>query len=623
MSSSQLTSSLNCEILAPLGSESHPSHSNTRKRLLEQALYKDRISSRTKSISITKSSEKLSLSFSSDTNFPIKSQNSNKPDLNPSNPQNFSSSFSSQSQVLNDIFPQNPKDDLYYNFPIAEKPQRSKSPTCTKRNNSYDMSKNLFGAIKFPRGQSAERIRSENPVGKKTVDNPPDYIGNIASQFTVKKIQDLKDCSIKGNEDMGRAFIALMYDADYHIKNSGVYSLEVFLDYISSPGIVVQTLKKISMLIATDKISDSKEYLENIISSYEIFSKIDTVTSTPGHLLLASLLSTVYKFKGLSGKYIRFIKPNKEPIIKPKGCSNCPYKSEKRLDGVLQDVRLGLIEKKSKKQAKKVHSRAESVTIFSSAPMSKEDTFIETPLDKSECEISFNKTIDPIFIHDINTAFKDTKKTLLDKFFSRMQNPLPITEDLLEKNSFQDLNKSSECLNSSNDTKNFTENKNNDRPCSVSPMLNSKNAIGKEADKKTIGENKGKIAPGKSKIEEFKRKNIIIGSRFYKKLDDKFTEIIYGKMQKDMREIKKFQTSNLEEYIRKKADFILKNKDLWVKDTIKDLEKCGILYGNNENNSLVEIKHKAFVEYISQEKVISQLVFRAMQMDLPVKKVYK
>jgi hypothetical protein len=154
-------------------------------------------------------------------------------------------------------------------------------------------------------------------------------------------------------------------------------------------------------------------------------------------------------------------------------------------------------------------------------------------------------------------------------------------------------------------------------------MLVSKNAIGKEPEKKNIGENKGKIAFGKSKIEEFKRKNIIIGSRFYKKLDDKFTEILYGKMQKDMREIKKFQTSNLEEYIRKKADFILKNKDLWVRDTIKDLEKSGILSGKNENCSLVEIKHKAFVEYIGQEKVISQLVFRAMQMDLPVKKVYK
>lgn len=560
---------------------------STRKRLLEQALNKDKLNTRNKSVSVAKSSEKIAL--------------------------NSSKAFSQAGKqaLPRGSLTNKPHEEPYKAGPIQERVHRSKSPSCTKRDNSLDTSK---GSLRINRRKSAERLRptpTVQTVPKKPIEKPADCIGKIANQFSVKKIQvkniqDLKDCSIKGNEELGRALLAMLSDVDYHIKDSPYYSVDIFLDYISSPGIVVQTLKKIQALIVTEKITESKIYIENIANSYEIFSKIDMVTNSPGHLLLASLMDTIFKFKSLPGKYIKFIKQSDVPKVV----------AMEKLNQSVAEV------KKVSKAPKKTHAKTESLGVPTSVLITKEDTLIESPPEKSESEISLNNTIEPMSVPEKFESFKDSKKILLDKFFTRMLNPItPHEESIPNRSPLQDiLNKSFECSKPVIETKGHIRIKQFSRPSSATPRLDPKVNIAKELEKKIILENKVKTPMAKTKIEELRRKNIMIGSRFYKRLEEKFIEIFLEKMKKEPRDLKKLSMLNPDDYAKRKGDYIQNNKEVWVKDTIKVLENTEFSE-NNENESLVETKHSAFVEYISQEKNISQLVFRAEQIELATRKL--
>lgn len=138
---------------------------STRKRLLEQALNKDKLNTRNKSVSVAKSSEKIAL--------------------------NSSKAFS---QVGKQALPRGsltnkPHEEPCKTGPIQERVHRSKSPSCTKRDNSLDTSK---GSLRINRRKSAERLRptpTVQTVPKKPIEKPADCIGKIASQFSVKKIQ--------------------------------------------------------------------------------------------------------------------------------------------------------------------------------------------------------------------------------------------------------------------------------------------------------------------------------------------------------------------------------------------------------------------------------------------------
>ncbi|OMJ65130.1 hypothetical protein SteCoe_39158 [Stentor coeruleus] len=371
---------------------------STRKRLLEQALNKDKLTARNKSVSVAKNSEKIVL--------------------------NSSKAFCQlvKKNLQHESLTNKPYEELYKVGPIQERVHRSKSPSCTKLDNSFDISK---GSLRINRRKSAERLKptpTVQKVPKKPIEKPADCIGKIANQFSVKKIQDLKDCSIKGNEELGRALLALLIDVDYHIKDSPYYSVDIFLDYISSPGIVVQTLKKIQALVVTEKITE-----KNITNSYEIFSKIDILTNSPGHLLMASLMDTIFKFKNLPGKYIKFIKQSDVPKVV----------AMEKLNQSIAEV------KKVSKALKKTHVKAESLGFPNSVLMTKEDTFIESPPEKSESEISLNNTIESVPISEKFDSFRDSKKILLDKFFTRMLNPLiPHEEAIPDRSPLQDIKKS-------------------------------------------------------------------------------------------------------------------------------------------------------------------------------------
>ncbi|OMJ93335.1 hypothetical protein SteCoe_3688 [Stentor coeruleus] len=549
---------------------------STRKRLLEQALNKDKLSTRNKSVSVAKSSEKNVL--------------------------NSSKAFS---QVGKQVLPRGsltnkPHEEPCKAGPIQERVHRSKSPSCTKRENSLETSK----GSRINRRKSAERLKPApviQTVPKKSIEKPADCIGKIANQFSVKKVQDLKDCSIKGNEELGRALLVMLSDVDYHIKDSPYYSVDIFLDYISSPGIVVQTLKKIQTLIVTEKITE-----KNIANSYEIFSKIDMVTNSPGHLLMAALMDTIFKFKNLPGKYIKFIKQSDVPKVV----------AMEKLNQTVAEV------KKVSKAPKKTHAKTESLGVPISVLITKEETLIESTSEKSESEISLNNTIEPMSVPEKLDSFKDSKKILLDKFFTRMLNPLtPHEETITDRSPLQDIhNKSFERSKPVIETKGHIRIKHFSRPSSATPRLDPKVNIAKELEKKIVIESKVKTPMAKTKIEELRRKNIMIGSRFYKRLEEKFIEIFLEKMKKEPRDLKKLSMISPDDYAKRKEDYIQTNKEVWIKDTIKVLENME--FGeNNENESLVETKHSAFLEYINQEKNISQLIFRAEQIELATRKL--
>ncbi|OMJ65265.1 hypothetical protein SteCoe_38663 [Stentor coeruleus] len=203
-----------------------------------------------------------------------------------------------------------------------------------------------------------------------------------------------------------------------------------------------------------------------------------------------------------------------------------------------------------------------------------------------------------------------------------MLNPLiPHEEAIPDRSPLQDIiNKSFQCSKPVIETKGHAHIKQFNKPFSVTPHLDPKVNIARELEKKIILENKVKTPMAKTKIEELRRKNIMIGSRFYKRLEEKFIEIFLEKMKKEPRDLKKLSMLNSDDYTKRKRDHIQNNKEAWAKDTIKVLKNTEFSE-NNENEFLTETKHNAFVEYINQEKNISQLIFRAEQIELATRKL--
>ena len=112
----------------------------------------------------------------------------------------------------------------------------------------------------------------------------------------------------------------------------------------------------------------------------------------------------------------------------------------------------------------------------------------------------------------------------------------------------------------------------------------------------------------------------MVGSRFYKKIDEKFIEILLEKMKKDPKEFSKLKICNFEDFNRKKTEYITLNKAIWVKETIKLLQNPNILL-KNENDSLFDTKNEALFEYLSQEKNISVLVSKCEQQEIILRKL--
>ena len=140
-------------------------HTSTRKRLLEQALSKDNIPNHSNSGRHTSNTETIPSKFSNKKN-PISGSSQIKP------PAKFSTDQKSSTK-------------------LPTRTGRSKSPTCTKRNVSFDLSRNLNSSnpLNFSRGTSAGRLRPVLPQKPATSqEKPTDRITKIANQFSVKKV---------------------------------------------------------------------------------------------------------------------------------------------------------------------------------------------------------------------------------------------------------------------------------------------------------------------------------------------------------------------------------------------------------------------------------------------------
>ena len=271
---------------------------------------------------------------------------------------------------------------------------------------------------------------------------------------------------------------------------------------------------------------------------------------------------------------------------------------------------------------KNLHNKTESLNIPPAMLIHKEESLEEIPLEKTtEDIISINQSYEQRGSFEFNNAFKGSKKTLLEKFFTKM-NSVETSDDYKERSPLKNLvNKSIECLNKKrepNELKNSIKLKNIARPSSTTPRTNSTKH---ENDKKNPHE--FKFITGlsvKNKLQELKRKNIMVGSRFYKKIDDFFVEMLMEKFTKESNHIKKIKNSNIEGYIERKREYISINKDNWIKEIIKTLENSKFLHMDYENDALVETKREALIEYLSQEKNINPLILKVEQMELSLRK---
>jgi hypothetical protein len=202
---------------------------STRKKLLEQAFIQDKVYNKLENSVSSHSAERISINY-----------------LKVLNPKPSASKPTLLLKLPQDSSGINPK-------PM----QKIKSPAYMKRNKSFDISKVITKPVR-----NAMRPTGSCVTAKTAFSKHMDGIKKTAAQFSIKKInvnptQDFKTFLRKGDEDLCRALIALLCELDSHIKETANYPIQVFLDYINSPGLVVQSIKRIPEYLMAEKIPQS------------------------------------------------------------------------------------------------------------------------------------------------------------------------------------------------------------------------------------------------------------------------------------------------------------------------------------------------------------------------------
>lgn len=323
-------------------------------------------------------------------------------------------------------------------------------------------------------------------------------------------------------------------------------------------------------------------------NSREIAEKADFLLGSPGFVLLVSLLNAVYEYKGLAS--VNF----------PSSTEFFRSKTVKKLNSSVSDI------KKPPIRPVRSHLKAES---FSMPLNTSKEQALDSPVDQFETT-EFLK-----FSYDNGSGeFQDSKKILLDRFFNKM-NTSEVSESFEVRSPLKSLlNKSIEIVKSLEKPASNIKIKPSNRPSSTTPKMTQKIEVELKTKEPRL------VMANSQKIQELKLKNIMIGSRFYKKVSEKFVEVLIGKMKKEPKELKKLKTANPEEYAKKKNEYILLNKNSWVKETLKSLETSEFSNIHNENFSLKETKREALSEYLSQEKNLIPLITKAEQFELSQRK---
>ena len=374
------------------------------------------------------------------------------------------------------------------------------------------------------------------------------------------------------------------------------------MDYATSPGIVVQSIKKIPSYLLSEKISDSNYYLESLHASFEIYSSVENASNSPEFMLLASLLNSVFTYSGLHCTDIKFQKAGLEL-------------SKSQTVGKLISS-IAEIEAK-KKSPQKSHAKAESLSITPMITEPKEHSLLDVSFENRENASVLSQIFEDESARE-HQGFRDSKRFLLDRFFNKMNTPEVVEENKGGRSPFKSiLNRSIEICKPQEEPTNIIKIKQINRPSSTTPRKNTSNKA--ESEGKFIKDMK--LNTNIHKVQELKRKSIMVGSRFYKKINEKFIEILLEKMSQEPKELKKLKITNFEEYSKKKSEFMQQNKDLWIEETLKWLENSNFAM-QDENTTLLATKKEALAEFLSQEKNIIPLVTRAEQLEVLQRRIY-
>lgn len=218
------------------------------------------------------------------------------------------------------------------------------------------------------------------------------------------------------------------------------------------------------------------------------------------------------------------------------------------------------------------------------------------------------------------SEFMQSKSELLSKFYTKMG----ISQaDILkrEKSPLKDfLNHSQDFTPSMSEQNFYIKPKSSARPSSVTPRSTSSSHS--KSHSKVFKEHKSNKSITKESIEDIKKTQFLLGSRFYKKIDQKFVEKLLEKMKRESLEVKKMRTVNFEEYVKRKNQFIAENKKRWVVETLRYLETSDLLVPANENDLGQDARHDALLGHLSQEQHVSSLVRKAEQMEIASRRGY-
>ena len=395
--------------------------------------------------------------------------------------------------------------------------------------------------------------------------------------------------------------IALLSEVDYHIKESQTYPIEVFTDLLSSPGIAVQAIKKIPDHIIADRIATSNIYVDNYIKSAELFNEAGSVTNSPGFVMLVTLLEAVFRFKNIDFNGVKFNR-GEEGMLQP---SHSRERSS--------------VDLRQKPQI--VHKKSNSISDSSSIKPALAPIIYEKPgrisPEKSLPQIQAVKSFEVSLVEDSEcieeTNFMDSKGFLLGKFFSKMGMSKKGMMERDKSPTKEFLNRSMECIPEDVQRSHYIKIKKISRPSSTTPRSRSSRKRNEHSIlSMTFSSNK---ITAKSEVEKLKQKKILLGSRFYKKIDEKFIEYLADKMKKNPRDLKTLKSLNYEEYLKKKNHFIMMNKSMWVNETLRHIEASDMLLSLNENDLNQETKHDAMLEHLGQDKHIAMLIRRAEQIE--------
>lgn len=311
------------------------------------------------------------------------------------------------------------------------------------------------------------------------------------------------------------------------------------------------------------------------------------MTKTPEKALLASLLESVFNYKHLPCKKIKFV-----------GATETIFtENNDKINFTENSMFLDTLQENPYSDPVSLNESPKNI-------QKKNESIEDIPLETYDNDANVEKSDDIDKNLETTESFRDSKKVLLEKFFFKMNKPEKISDFGFSRHG-NELRSGFEVEKFDNtQVKGFNQG-----------FQDNMDSIGVES--RIFNDNKGN-KPAVSKGFKDTKQKIMLGTRFFKKIDEKFIEMMLEKMKKDTSELSELKSQDFEEYTRSKTEYIHSNKEKWLQEVSKSIETSEL---SNENDSIFEIKHKAMLEYLSQEKNYLGLVLKAEQLELSSRKV--